>query len=280
MKNTKTTKQTVLVHRQSPIKSAFHRSRRKVRFLRDRDIKIRMKRIDRDFAHAFKILRNHTDTVTVFGSTRFKEGHPYYEQARALAHRISRELNLTIATGGGPGIMEAANRGAREACTSPEGIHSTKTAAMLCGDSLAMTIELPMEQISNPYANYTADFYYFFSRKVALAYSARAYICFPGGFGTLDEFFEVLTLKQTGKIPDIPIILCGVEYWKPLLEFIETTVYERVGGINKSDMTLYTLTDDFDEILQIVAKAKPASFRPPIRKKLIRRRKKVTRRAR
>ncbi len=231
--------------------------------LSDRDIRNRMKRINRDFAKAFKLLRKHQDTVTFFGSARFKEDNPYYIQARELAQKISRDLKLTVVTGGGPGIMEAGNRGAHEACKLSDHVVDGETQALVCGNSLAMTIELPKEQVSNPYVDRSADFYYFFSRKVGLSYAARAYIYFPGGFGTLDEFFEILTLKQTGKIPNIPIILCGEKFWKPLLGFIDQTVYQHAKAINKLDMKLYTLTDDSDEILRIISNSNPY----PVKKK-------------
>lgn len=225
--------------------------------LSDRDIKSRMKRINRDFSRAFKLLQKHEDTVTFFGSARFDEKNPYYKQARTLAQRVSRDLQLTVVTGGGPGIMEAANRGAHEACKLSDHITNGDSQTLICGNSLAMTIELPKEQVSNPYVDRSADFYYFFSRKVGLSYAARAYVYFPGGFGTLDEFFEILTLKQTRKIPNIPIILCGKKFWLPLLEFIDKTVYEHARAINKHDMKLYYLTDDDDEILKIIRNSNP-----------------------
>jgi uncharacterized protein (TIGR00730 family) len=239
--------------------------------LSDADIKRRIRRINEDFSKAFKLLRNHTDTVTFFGSARFDENNEYYQAAREIAQKISRELGLTVVSGGGPGIMEAANRGAREACQIPAHGHETPGAAMVCGQSLGLAIELPTEQKTNPYVHHSVDFYYFFSRKVALAYAARAFICFPGGFGTLDEFFEVLTLKQTHKIPDIPIILYGTEFWKPLLTYIDKTLYQHAGAIHKEDMKLYTLTDDFDEIVRLVDAAKI----PVLKSKLVQNHKKT-----
>lgn len=220
--------------------------------LSDSDIKKRLKRINEDFNNAFNLLRMHTDTVTFFGSARFDENNPYYKDARELARKISRQLKLTIVTGGGPGIMEAANRGAQEACLDSTHEHHGDNEPLICGNSLAMTIELPKEQVTNPYITYSADFYYFFSRKVALSYASRAYIYYPGGFGTMDEFFEILTLKQTNKIPNIPIILCGSQYWKPLLKFIEQTIYNEADAINKNDMNLYDLVDDHEEIIKII----------------------------
>ena len=220
--------------------------------LRDSDIKKRLKRINEDFYHAFNLLKMHTDTVTFFGSARFDEENPYYKDARQLAKKISSQLKLTVVTGGGPGIMEAANRGAQEACFDSNHDHQEGDDSLICGNSLAMTIKLPKEQVTNPYVTYSADFYYFFSRKVALSYASRAYIYYPGGFGTLDEFFEILTLKQTGKIPKIPIILCGSQFWKPLLKFIDQTVYAESSAINKTDMDLYLLSDNHEEIIKLI----------------------------
>lgn len=205
--------------------------------LSDSEIKLRMKRIDDDFKRAFRLLRRHPDTVSIFGSSVIKPESKYYKQARKLTKRIVAELHLTIVSGGGPGIMEAASRGARDAQ----------------GDSLGMDIELPKEQVKNGYVTHSADFYYFFSRKVALTFTARAYVYFPGGYGTLDELFEILTLKETGKIPAIPVILVGEDYWKPLHEFIKKVVYEQTGAIEKTDLQLYTMTDDEEEVLRIIA---------------------------
>jgi uncharacterized protein (TIGR00730 family) len=220
-----------------PLQSIAAEGAARVDELTDAEIKQRMKRIDADFMHAFRLLRKHPDTVTFFGSAVLTPHSPYYKLARELARRIVTELHLTIVSGGGPGIMEAGNRGARDA-------H---------GDSVGMTIELPKEQINNTYVTHSADFYYFFSRKVALTFTARAYVYFPGGFGTLDELFEILTLKQTGKIPAIPIILVGSEYWQPLHNFIENVTYKKIGAIDKEDMDLYTITDDLDKVLKVIA---------------------------
>lgn len=182
---------------------------------------------------------NYDNSVTVFGSARFTPDHPYYIHARNLTGRISQELGYAVVTGGGPGIMEAANRGAFE----------TK------GDSLGMTIQLPHEQSTNPYVSDEISFHYFFTRKVSLTYSAEAYIYFPGGFGTLDEFFEILTLVQTGKIEPVPIVLYGSEFWQPLDAFIKNTLAEKFETISKSDRDLYYITDNPDEVIQIIKDA-------------------------
>lgn len=213
-----------------------------IQALTDDEIKLRMERIHDDFERGFQIIQQHPNTVTFFGSARFDEHNEYYQSARELARRIASELDITIVSGGGHGIMEAANRGAQDD-------HD---------DSVGMTIELPYEQVTNGFVTHSSDFYYFFSRKVALAFSARAYIYYPGGFGTLDEFFEILTLKQTGKIKPIPIILVGTEFWKPLLNYIETTLLKKNQTISGKDIDLYTLTDDFDEIIDIIARTPPS----------------------
>lgn len=210
---------------------------KQTRTLTQSDIDTRMKRINQDFHHGFTMLQQHSDTVTFFGSSRFDESNQYYQQACRLARRIVEEIGSTIVTGGGKGIMAAANQGAEE----------------VQGDSVGMTIVLPNEQVTNNYVNETVGFYYFFSRKVALTFTARAYIYFPGGFGTLDEFFEILTLKQTGKINPIPIVLVGTQYWQPLLDFMETELTNTYQTINPEDTQLFTLTDDLDEVINIIS---------------------------
>lgn len=246
-------KRKLSAKKQSSLKSVALEEKQALWELSDSEIKARIKRINKDFSKAFKLLRNHTDTITFFGSARFDESNEYYQSARELSRRITSELGLTVVTGGGPGIMEAANRGAHEYLNGK----GNKNKGI---KSIGMTIELPQEQVTNKYVNYSADFYYFFSRKVALAYSARAYVYFPGGFGTLDEFFEILTLKQTFKIPNIPIILCGKEFWQPLLEYIDQTVYQHANAISKNEMKLYVLTDDHDEILDIIANSNRENY--------------------
>lgn len=221
----------------SSLATIQHKEKDQLTYLRDLSEKQRMKRINKDFHAAFKLLQANENTVTFFGSARFKPTNGYYKMAEYLAERLAEELEVTIISGGGPGIMEAANHGAVDGN----------------GKSVGMTIQLPHEQVTNRYVKQAADFYYFFSRKVALAFAARAFVFFPGGFGTLDEFFEILTLMQTNKIPKIPVVLYGTEFWEPLLEFIETTLYEKNATIDDTDMQLYVLTDDLDEIINIVA---------------------------
>jgi uncharacterized protein (TIGR00730 family) len=222
---------------QLPLQTMAAEGTKRVNELSDAEIRERMKRINADFRHAFKLMKEYQNTVTFFGSSMLPTTSPYYHQARKLAHQLVDQLDVAIVSGAGPGIMEAANRGAYDAK----------------GDSVGYAIELPKEQTTNPYATHHADFYYFFSRKVALTFTARAYVFFPGGYGTLDELFEILTLKETGKIPALPVILVGSPYWNPLIKFLEETVYEKTKALTKSDLSLYTLTDDLDEVVSIIA---------------------------
>ena len=164
----------------------------------------RVSEISREFTAGFEFLEDYSKSVTFFGSTQLRDGSPYYKDARLLSSRIVKELGHSIITGGGPGIMEAANRGARDAG----------------GTSLGLTIDLPLGQTTNKYIDKEINFYYFFIRKVCLAFSAEAFIFYPGGFGTLDEFFELVTLIQTRKIEGVPLICVGSEYWNELQDFM------------------------------------------------------------
>lgn len=194
--------------------------------------------ITREFINGFEFIKNYPRSVTFFGSARIKQGGHYYEKAKVLASKIVQELHYSVITGGGPGIMEAANKGAFEAG----------------GNSLGLTIDLPHEQLDNKYLTDKEDFHYFFSRKVCLSFSAEAYIFFPGGFGTLDEFLEILTLVQTNKIPKAPIILIGENHWKPLEEFFRNILLKEK-MIEEKDLSLYTITDDENKILEIIKSA-------------------------
>lgn len=200
--------------------------------------KKRVALISKEFTNGFEFVKNYPRSVTFFGSARTKEGEPPYEKARALAGRIVSKLHYSVITGGGPGIMEAANRGAFEAG----------------GNSLGLTINLPNEQQTNRYLTDEENFHYFFSRKVCLSFSAEAYIFFPGGFGTLDEFLEILTLVQTKKIPQAPIILFGLSYWTPLEKFFREVLLSEK-KIEEGDLDLYTITEDENQILEIIKKA-------------------------
>ena len=194
--------------------------------------------ITKEFTDGFEFVRNYPRSVTFFGSARTKEGERYYEKAKGLAGEIVDKLHYSILTGGGPGIMEAANKGAFDAG----------------GNSLGLTIELPREQMTNQYLTDSEDFHYFFSRKVCLSFSAEAYIFFPGGFGTMDEFLEILTLIQTNKIPEAPIILVGASFWNSLEKFFRDTLLQNK-MIDEQNLSLYTITDDDEEILKIIKEA-------------------------
>ncbi len=200
-----------------------------------RIIKGKVHRIDREFTAAFQFINKYEKSVTFFGSARFLETNVHYQKARLLAKKIS-DLGYTILTGGGGGIMEAANRGAFEAGNQ----------------SVGLNIQLPKEQIPNSYTTDAMEFDYFFARKVALSFSAEAYVFFPGGFGTLDEMFEILTLIQTRKIHRVPIILVGKDFWGPLETFMKNILLEQEETVDPEHLSLYTVTDDDDEILRII----------------------------
>jgi len=201
-------------------------------------IDTRVEHISEEFTRGFEFLRGLERTVTFFGSARFTEDNDHYQTARELAKRLS-SLGIGVVTGGGPGIMEAANRGAYESK----------------GYSLGLNIKLPFEQKFNPYLTDSVTFQHFFVRKVLMTYAAEAYIFFPGGFGTLDELFEIITLVQTHKIEPVPIILVGKTFWRKLQNFIKKELCEKHETISKSDMSLYTITDDLDAIVDIVRHA-------------------------
>jgi uncharacterized protein (TIGR00730 family) len=196
----------------------------------------RIFRIMSEFVEGFTFLAHIDRSVTLFGSARLDESHPYYQLARELGKRLA-SLGLTIVTGGGPGVMQAANQGACD----------------VAGKSVGLNIQLPHEQRMNPYVRESMSFHYFFSRKVMLDFSAEAYIFFPGGFGTMDEFFELVTLRQTGKIdPMVPVILIGRDYWEPLLAWMEETLLRKYHAIAEQDLNIWTLTDDLDVATELV----------------------------
>ena len=195
---------------------------------------VRAGRIFGEFIRGFRSLHFLGPCVTVFGSARFKEGHQYYELARQTGERIAR-AGFTTMTGGGPGIMEAANRGAREAG----------------GRSVGCNIVLPEEQAPNEYLDRFVEFRYFFVRKVMLLKYSVAFVCMPGGFGTMDEIFETVTLIQTGKIRDFPVIIMGRDYWQPVLDFVQHTLLP-AGTISEADLRLAQVTDDPDEAMATI----------------------------
>lgn len=192
------------------------------------------------FYKGFRKLHFLGPCVTVFGSARFKEDHPYYDMARKVSAEISK-LGFAIMTGGGPGIMEAANRGARDAG----------------GLSVGCNIVLPHEQHENPYLDTFVDIDYFFVRKELLRKYSFAFVVLPGGFGTLDEFFETLTLIQTGKVDKFPIIIMGKEFHKEIYKHIEVMMEEKT--ISPADMDLLLFTDDIAEVVDHISKFKPTT---------------------
>lgn len=197
----------------------------------------RIFRIQSEFINGIDTLYGLTKGVSIFGSARIKEGDTYYELARQVAYAVGKK-GFTVITGGGPGAMEAANRGAMEA-----GVRS-----------VALNIELPFEAHINPYADVQAQFKYFFIRKVMLVKYAQAFVILPGGFGTLDEMFEALTLIQTGKVSNFPVIMMGKKYWSPLYNFINKTLVKR-GMISEKDLSDLHITDDPKEVVNIVQKS-------------------------
>lgn len=204
----------------------------------------RLTEITKEFQTGFELLKNYPKSVTFFGASHTKTGDPIYDNARLLAGRIVQDLGYSIVTGGSSGIMEAANRGAKEAG----------------GHSLGLQINLPHEQMINGYLTESANFHHFFVRKVCLSFYAEAFVFYPGGYGTLDEFFEILTLIQTGKIDRSPVICVGSEYWNKMKDVLKTEVLGRK-NIAPEDLDIFTITDNHDEILEIVKNA-------PIRDKI------------
>lgn len=190
----------------------------------------RMFRIIGEFAHGFETMSDVSKAVTIFGSARLKADNPWFGQAEKLAAELARE-GYTVLTGGGPGIMEAANKGAIEAG----------------GRSIGLNITLPHEQAPNAYQTDSVGFKYFFVRKVMLVKYSTAFVVFPGGFGTIDELFEALTLIQTKMIIPFPVYLIGVEYWRGLLQWLQGTLV-RHGTINQNDLHLFKVVDDLSSI--------------------------------
>ena len=204
-------------------------------------------RVMRDFVRGFRVLHFVGPCVTVFGSARTPEGDPSYRLARHMGAAIAR-LGFTVMTGGGPGIMEAANRGAKEAG----------------GHSVGCNIELPFEQKPNAYLDRCVTMHYFFVRKTLLVKYSYAFIVFPGGAGTVDELFEALTLIQTRKIENFPIIVMGTAYWREMVGFIEKMA--RAGTISPEDINLICVTDSVADAAGYIAEKaiKPFGLRPSV----------------
>jgi uncharacterized protein (TIGR00730 family) len=187
-----------------------------------------------EFIRGFQLLHFIGPAVTVFGSARIKEGHPYYELTRQMGAALASK-GLTVITGGGPGLMEAANRG----CIEKK------------GESVGLNILLPFEQNPNPFLTKALTFYYFFVRKVMLVKYSYAYVIMPGGFGTLDELLEALTLIQTGKIQNFPVILMGSSFWAPFVDWLKTS-HLPMQTISEKDLDLFLVTDDVDEAVRVI----------------------------
>lgn len=193
-----------------------------------------------EFVDGFQFLGDIKKAVTFFGSARFAEDNRWYKVARELGKMLAK-AKFSVITGGGPGIMEAGNRGASEGG----------------GDSVGVNIQLPYEQRINPYVKKGHGFYYFFTRKVMLAYSAQAYVFFPGGYGTLDELMELLTLVQTKKIHDkIPMILVGKDFWGDLADWMKKKLLDQYQTIDGEDLKLFHIVDTAKEAFEIIKKTK------------------------
>jgi len=194
----------------------------------------RIFRIMAEFVDSFQTMSQVGPAATIFGSARTKPNDPYYRAAAAIAKGLAHH-KVAVVTGGGPGIMEAANKGAMQ-----NG-----------GKSVGLNIELPHEQYNNRYSNVPVHFHYFFARKVCFVKYSLGFVFMPGGFGTLDEFFEVATLVQTQRIPQFPLILFGSEHWKGLLAWMKTRL-EKDKLISRGDLDLVKVTDDVDEVIEII----------------------------
>ena len=200
----------------------------------------RLAKIHREFDEGFDLLEDVGPAVCVFGSARTAEGHPEYELARRTGAAIG-EAGYAVITGGGPGTMEAANRGAQDAGAV----------------SVGLNIELPHEQSINPYVDIGKEFHYFFARKLMFVRYSWSFVVFPGGLGTLDELFEVLTLIQTDKARPHPVVLAGSEYWLGLLEWMKVNLLDQ-GRVSPEDFDLFTVADDLDQIVAKATKGLPA----------------------
>ncbi len=199
------------------------------------DITWRIFRIMAEFVDGFQFLSGLSKEVTIFGSTRLPANNKWYQEAEKLGKLLAQN-GYTVVTGGGPGIMEAANKGAYEAG----------------GESVGLNIQLPKEQRINPYVKSSKAFHYFFTRKVILTASAQTFVYFPGGFGTLDELFEILTLIQTKKIENVPVVLVGEQYWTGWKNWITQTVLGEYDAIEVKDLEIFKIVDSAEEALELV----------------------------
>jgi uncharacterized protein (TIGR00730 family) len=198
----------------------------------------RIFRIMAEFIEGFHFTADFKKAVGIFGSSRTSTKDHYYQEARKLAKLLVKS-KFAVVTGGGPGIMEAANRGAFEAG----------------GESVGINIQLPEGERRNEYIKNGISFHYFFTRKVMFSFACQVYVFFPGGFGTLDEFFEMITLVQTKKLPKkVLIIAVGKEYWLPLFNWLEKELYQKRGAVNKKDLFVFQLVDSAEEAFKIIKK--------------------------
>ncbi len=206
-----------------------------------------------EFVDAFDTMRDIGPAISIFGSARTSPDHPFYRMGAEVAEHLAKR-GYAIITGGGPGLMEAANLGAQRAG----------------GLSIGLNIELPMEQTPNPYQDIELHFRYFFARKVMFAKYAVGYVVLPGGFGTMDEFFEALTLIQTAKMENFPVVLMGTDYWKGLLRWIKNSMIQQ-GTCSPEDIDLFTVTDDPSHAAQLIQRAleEGSSIRPEWRRQII-----------
>ena len=202
----------------------------------------RVLRIQSEFVEGFGMLAELGKAITVFGSARTTPEDPYYRAAQELGGKLS-DAGYAVITGGGPGIMEAANKGCHDAG----------------GTSVGLGIELPFEQSMNDYVDLGMVFRYFFARKTCFLKYSIGYVAMPGGYGTLDEIFEAVTMIQTGKITSFPLVLFGVDYWQPMLDWISGTMLGD-GKISPADINLFQLTDDIDEAVALIVQAEREKF--------------------
>lgn len=207
------------------------------------EITWRIFRIMAEFVEGFQFLSESSREITFFGSARFKQNDRWYKEAEKLGKLLGK-YGFTVITGGGPGIMEAGNKGAYK----------------VGGTSLGLNIQLPNEQRANAYLTRGRGFHYFFTRRVILAASAQAYVFFPGGYGTLDEFFEIITLIQTGKMQTTPVVCVGKEYWGGLTKWMEKVLRDTYKTIAEKDIALFTIVDTAEEAFEIISKSEERTF--------------------
>ncbi len=197
----------------------------------------RLLKIMNELVNGYKFIRHYKKAVSIFGSARTSLKGPVYQDAFNLGYELAK-AGFAVITGGGPGIMQAANEGALK----------------FGGESVGLNIQLPNEQRINPFVNESTSFHYFFTRKVMLASASQVYVFFPGGFGTMDELFEMLTLIQTKKVAPIKVILVNKRFWNPLHNWIKKTIYENNKAIGKADLNLFQLVDNSEEAMALIHK--------------------------